>query len=291
MRYRVRHTTTYVYDDAVSICHNEVRLTPRSTPHQRCLRTLLTVDPPPPALHSQLDYFGNPATFFILEEPHHEMAVCAESEITLSPGPPVDPVLTPPWESVRDGLPRDRSAAGLLAYSFRFDSPHVPCDPALAAYAAPSFTAQRPILDAALDLTRRIHRDFRYRPGVTSVATSVLEVLAERHGVCQDFAHLELACLRSLGLAARYVSGYVRTTRSPVRERLVGADASHAWIAVWCGEAGWVELDPTNDRIPSDEHVVLAWGRDYADVSPMRGVILGGGASHQVDVAVDVTPL
>jgi transglutaminase-like putative cysteine protease len=200
-----------------------------------------------------------------------------------------DPTQTPPWEEVRDQLARDRSPAWLDAFQFTFDSRYVLAAARYADYAANSFTPGRPILEAALDLTRRIHKAFVYDPRATTLATPVAEVFEKRRGVCQDFAHLMLACLRSLGLAVRYVSGYLSTVPPPGKERLVGADATHAWVSVFCGLGGWIDLDPTNDQIPADRHVLLAWGRDYDDVSPLKGVILGGG-QHVVKVSVDVLP-
>jgi transglutaminase-like putative cysteine protease len=296
MNYRVRHTTRYTYTQPVAIAHNEVRLTPRSGGLQHARRTQLAIDPAPSVLSQQVDFFGNTAHFFTLQAPHREMTVTAVSDVSLKSAPPPAADATAPWEQVRSALREDLSATGLDAYQFVFESPYVRWDADVADYAAPSFPPDRPLLEAALDLTRRIHADFKYEPGVTSVATPVAEVLRDRHGVCQDFTHLEIACLRSLGLAARYVSGYVLNLAGhPAiagarREKMVGADASHAWLAVYDPGRGWIDLDPTNDTIPSDQHVTVAWGRDYGDVSPVRGVILGGG-DHKVAVAVEVTPV
>ncbi|HXK25275.1 MAG TPA: transglutaminase family protein [Myxococcota bacterium] len=306
MHYRVTHTTTYAYEELVSICHNEMRLEPRSAPRQRCLATALAIEPTPAVLGSSLDYFGNRASFFTLQEPHHRMVVTARSELEVSSVRPVRPSATPAWEELREQIRTQTTHEALSACEMSFESPLVPALPAFARYAAPSFSAGRPMLDAVLDLTHRIHADYEYRPGATSVTTPVEEVLARRHGVCQDFAHLELACLRALGLPARYVSGYLHTRRArrdeakeeeaereepagePTGEAaLVGADASHAWVSVWCGDAGWIDVDPTNDLVTGDHHLTLAWGRDYADVAPIKGVILGGG-EHTVEVAVDV---
>jgi transglutaminase-like putative cysteine protease len=301
MRYRVTHTTTYAYEELVSICHNEMRLEPRSAPRQQCLATALAIDPTPAVLTTDLDYFGNRASFFTVQEPHHRMVVTARSELEIASVRPVRPSATPAWEALRERIREHHSHEALSAFEMTFDSPLVPVEPAFAEYAQASFETGRPILDAVLDLTHRIHADFEYRPGATSVTTPVQEVFAQRHGVCQDFAHVELACLRAQGLAARYVSGYLHTRRardpsaaedpsgdgSDRTEHLVGADASHAWVSVWCGDAGWIDVDPTNDLVTSDQHVTLAWGRDYADVAPIKGVILGGG-EHTVEVGVDV---
>jgi transglutaminase-like putative cysteine protease len=200
---------------------------------------------------------------------------------------PVRASATPAWEALRERIREHHSHEALSAFEMTFDSPLVPVVPAFAEYAQASFEPGRPILDAVLELNSRIHADFEYRPGATSVTTPVQEVFAQRHGVCQDFAHIEIACLRALGLPARYVSGDIRTRPAAGRERLLGADASHAWLSVWVGEAGWIDLDPTNDGVAADQHVTLAWGRDYADVAPIKGVILGGG-EHTVEVAVEV---
>jgi transglutaminase-like putative cysteine protease len=193
-----------------------------------------------------------------------------------------------PWESVRERLDDE---AALRAYEFAFDSPHAIVDEAVYDYAGLSFVPGRPVLEATMDLTARIFREFEYRGGVSDVSTPVREVFAMRQGVCQDFAHLQIACLRSLGLAARYVSGYLLTHPPEGKEKLIGSDASHAWLSIWAGDAGWVDFDPTNNVIPGIEHITLGWGRDYGDVSPITGFIIGGGGAHQVSVAVDVSPL
>ena len=290
MNYRVRHTTRYTYSHPVAIAHNEVHLTPRTGGLQHTRRTQLAIDPAPSVLSQQQDFFGNTIHFFTLQAPHHEMTVTAVSDVSLRPERPPAPEDTQPWEKVRAALRQDLSLAGLDAYQFVFESPYGRWDDETAAYAAPSFPPGRPLLVAALDLIHRIHADFTYEPGATSVATPVAEVLRDRRGVCQDFTHLAIACLRSVGLTARYVSGYVLNLGSKDGARLVGADASHAWLAVYDPQHGWIDLDPTNDTIPSDQHVTVAWGRDYGDVSPVKGVILGGG-EHTVAVAVDFTPV
>jgi transglutaminase-like putative cysteine protease len=276
VNYRVSHVTTYRYEELASVCHNELRLTPRAGTHQRPRRTQLRVDPAPSALIPHLDFFGR------------QLVITAKSDVEVTAAIP--PEATPPWEAVRERLRHDRSADALDAYQFVFESPRVAPDEDVVAYAAPSFPEGRDLLEAVRDLTGRIHTEFAYDQSATTVATPVADVLRDRRGVCQDFAHLEIACLRGLGLSARYVSGYILTTPPPGTARLVGTDASHAWVSVWLGDAGWVDVDPTNDQLPSDQHVTVAWGRDYADVSPLRGVVLGGG-EHQVTVAVDVAPL
>jgi transglutaminase-like putative cysteine protease len=290
MKYRVTHTTAYRYVKQVSLCHNLVHLTPRDCARQTCLFRQLHITPPPKLCVEQTDFFGNLATYFMVEEPHEHLTVKAVSEAEVLPLAMPTEVVTPPWESVRAFLEYDRSPQALEACQFVYDSHYVKANAALAEYAAPSFPAGRPMFEAARDLTRRIYRDFRYDAKATTVATPLHEVLERRRGVCQDFAHLQIGCLRSIGLSARYVSGYLRTYPAPGEERLVGVDASHAWLSVYCPGLGWVDLDPTNDLIPSDGHLILAWGRDYDDVSPVKGVNLGGGR-HSVAVGVDVAPL
>jgi transglutaminase-like putative cysteine protease len=287
MLYHVTHTTTYEYSEPVSLCHNSLHLKPRNCPRQQCYTTELFVRPEPGQMQNQQDYFGNPVTCFTIQQPHYRLQLRAESWIEVTPPDPLDLHATPPWEAVRDDLRVDRSQAGLEAYQFVFESRYLQRSEELAAYAAPSFPPQRPLAAAVADLTRRIHEEFRYDQRATTVATPVHEVLAHRRGVCQDFAHLQLGCLRSLGLPARYVSGYLVTTPPPGQARLTGADASHAWISVYCPGVGWIDFDPTNNHIPGDTHITLAWGRDYDDVSPVRGIILGGGVST-LTVGVDV---
>jgi transglutaminase-like putative cysteine protease len=287
MLYRVTHVTAYAYEAKVSISHNETRISPRRTPGQTPRRTQLLVEPAPVVLTSATDYFGNTVHFFSLEEGHDRLSVTAVSEIDVSGIEPPAAALTPNWESVPGAIRRDRSSTGLEALGYTFDSPYVRESAGLRDYAAESFRPGRAVLEAAFELTQRIYRDFKYESGVTSIATPLSQVMKERRGVCQDFAHLEIAMLRSFGLPTRYVSGYLRTRPAPGRTRLAGADASHAWLSMYCPGFGYVDLDPTNGVIPKDEHVTVAWGRDFSDVSPVRGVILGGG-EHSLRVSVDV---
>lgn len=290
MNYKVSHTTVYYYDESVPICQNEVRLTPRHFGAQTCLSNRLLVKPQPAKIEKRLDYFGNHVSSFSIEEGHQKLSVAAVSRVRVDENAPLNASASVAWEQLRDRLPRDRSGEGLGAYQFTFDSDYVQASPELAAYAGPSFTSGRPCVEAVLELTHRIFADFTFDPTATTVNTPVLEVLRLRRGVCQDFAHLQISCLRSLGLAARYVSGYLLTMPPPGQPRLIGADVSHAWLSVYCGEQGWIDFDPTNDQIPSTRHITLAWGRDYADVCPIKGVFLGGG-QHRMTVSVDVSPL
>jgi len=290
MLYKSIHTTIYDYVKPVSLCHNLFHLTARSGSWQTRRAIELRISPPSSVMTERIDFFGNTATFATIEEPHRELSVTAVNVAEIAPVAPPKAELTPPWEAAREQLRTDVGADVLAASQFVFDSPYIPTDERFAAYAAPSFPPGRPILEAVLDLTARIHAEFRYDPSATTIATPIKEVLEQRHGVCQDFAHLQIGCLRSLGLAARYVSGYLVNTPPPGRPRLVGAEASHAWVSFFCPGFGWIDLDPTNNQVPYDHHIVLAWGRDYDDVSPIKGVILGGG-NHTVKVTVDITPI
>jgi transglutaminase-like putative cysteine protease len=284
VRYRIHHVTRYVYSEGVSLCHNLAKLTPRQVPGQTVHHSLLTISPSPAIRTDHLDSFRNPCTNVTIQEPHRELILTAAHEITVSTAG--TPTRKDAWERVRDQLQTDRSADWLDATEFHFESPMIPTSPRYATYAAESFRPGRGVLEAAFDLTQRIHRDFKYDPRATNVTTTVAELFEQRRGVCQDFAHFQIACLRSLGLAARYVSGYLSTTPPPGRPRLIGADATHAWVSVFCGADGWVAMDPTNSTLANERHIVLAWGRDYSDVCPVKGVILGGG-NHRVEVSVD----
>jgi len=288
--YDVSHRTTFAYSQDVSISHHVLHLAPRPCPRQERLRSTILVEPAPSLRSDGEDYFGNPVTFLTVQEPHDRLLVHARSRVEVRREPSVNLQQTAPWEEVARALERVGDPVTLDADQYAFDSPYVATDKETYDYALASFTPGRPILAAAMDLTGRIYREFTYEGGVTDVSTPVEEVLASRKGVCQDFAHLEIACLRSLGLAARYVSGYLLTRPPEGKEKLVGSDASHAWLSVWAPRVGWIDFDPTNDMIPHDEHISLAWGRDYGDVSPINGFIVGGG-SHQVAVAVDVHPV
>jgi transglutaminase-like putative cysteine protease len=290
MIYRVTHRTTYSYEDPVSVSHHLVRLTPRDMPGQHCHETLISILPEPVATSTQDDYFGNIQTFFTLQEPHDSLTVEASSELEVFTLRRRDFSLSPPWENVVESLVDDSSDDGLDAYQFVFGSQRVGASRELADYAREAFPARRPLLEAVYELTRIIHRDFQFDTKATEVTTPVQAFFEKRRGVCQDFAHLQIACMRSLGLPGRYVSGYLRTLPPPGKPRLVGADASHAWCSAWCPGEGWVDFDPTNNCVPTDGHITVAWGRDYSDVSPIHGVLLGG-AKHTLHVGVDVTPI
>ncbi|MGE0759161.1 MAG: transglutaminase N-terminal domain-containing protein [Pirellulaceae bacterium] len=290
MKYKVTHTTTYEYTAMVSVSQNIARLTPRPTPLQTCSYHRLQVTPPPQQTGKRTDYFGNSVATFTILQAHRRMAVTAVSKVAVVGRPPSGYEASLPWDRVRDSLAVDHTRAGLDAHQFCFPSPHVPASAALGEYARASFPPGRPLVEAILDLTMRIHSDFKYDPAATTVSTPIDEVFQRRRGVCQDLAHVQIGCLRALGLAARYVSGYLRTYPPPGKPRLVGADASHAWIAVYGGGLGWIDIDPTNNSLPGDEHITIAWGRDYSDVCPISGMFTGGG-QHSMVVSVDVEPL
>lgn len=287
--YRVSHRTTYEYNGPVEQSYNEAHLRPRATDRQHCDSHTLTIEPEPTSRSEYVDAFGNAVTIFVVEGGFQRLSVTATSEVTVHGTPPPPPSL--PWESAQWLLDIDRQSGSRHARQYRAPSRLVPASPDLAQYALPSFGAGRPLVDAVVDLAGRIHRDFIYEPGFTSVTTPLLEVLQHRRGVCQDFAHLAVGCVRSIGLAARYVSGYIETIPPEGQPHLLGTDASHAWFSVYVPGWGWIDVDPTNDQLVSDSYVTTAWGRDYWDVSPLRGSVEGGGTSHTMDVAVDVTPV
>jgi transglutaminase-like putative cysteine protease len=287
MKYRVIHTTEFLYETRVGLCYNEARLLPRELPHQKVLSAELQIGPLPNDHYERLDYFGNRTAYFSIQQPHDRLVVTAISEVEVGKSNLFDSAESLPWEGVRDRLRSDRSARGMEAFQFTLDSPMVGVDDLLTDYARPSFPPGRALAEAVRDLMQRIFREFKYDPEFSTLATPLKEVLAHRSGVCQDFAHLAIGCLRAQGLAARYVSGYIETQPPPGHERLVGADASHAWFSVYQPGAGWLDFDPTNNQLPGDRHITVAWGRDYADVTPLKGVAYGGG-EHELKVAVDV---
>jgi transglutaminase-like putative cysteine protease len=290
VKYRVTHSTRYGYEEAIPLSHNLVLLRPRNHANQTCLDYQLTLLPVPAVKNDGFDYFGNHVTWFSLQEPHMVLRIAAESEVEvqLSPDRALDS--GPTWEQVLQILGVAPDAETLAAIEYVFESSHVPWSPELADLARPSFATGKPFLRCLLDLTQRIHKDFKFLAGSTKIETPVVDVLHSGEGVCQDFAHLQICCLRSLGFSARYVSGYIATAPPPGQERLVGADASHAWISVFVPGSGWVDFDPTNGMMPSDGHITLAWGRDYDDVGPTKGILIGG-KHHSLDVSVDVVPV
>ncbi len=291
MRYRVTHTTTYRYLQSVGLSYNEVRMQPRPCPQQQLIASNLQIRPLPADYRTRTDFFGNQVAWFSIREPHREFVVTATSEVlVLSQPAQLDFSHGMSWEAVKDALKTDRSEAMLEARQFTLDSPFIAADANLAAYAQASFPPGKPLTEAIYDLMQRIHRDFTFDPEFTNLATPLATVLEHRRGVCQDFAHLAIGCIRSQGLAARYVSGYIETLPPPGKKKLVGADASHAWFSVYLPDLGWMDFDPTNNQLPGDRHIIVAWGRDYSDVTPLKGVIFGG-QNHELKVAVEVTNL
>lgn len=299
----VEHLTHYRYAAPVELAHHLGYLRPLDGPGQQLLDFAMDVSPAPMHMRHEDDWLGNRRSCFTVTTPHRELRVHVTSRVRITAAAAVDPQSTPPWEQVRQRLSYQAGAPFEPASEFVFASPFVPATlPALRAFAGPSFPPGRPLAQAAIDLMARIHTDFKYCSDATKIETPLTEVLSTREGVCQDFAHLMIGALRSLGLAARYVSGYLLTgpLKTPAQTGaetapMVGADASHAWVAVWCpsvdgAPARWIELDPTNNMLPSVTHVRLGFGRDYGDVTPLRGVIRGGG-EHQLAVHVKTNQL
>ncbi|WP_047283696.1 MULTISPECIES: transglutaminase family protein [Pseudomonas] len=292
-RYQVFHDTHYRYDSPVSLAQQLAHLWPRACAWQRCSERQLLISPDPTNRRDEQDVFGNPLTRLAFERPHDELLVNAQLSVEVLERPALDFAASLPWDAARGALTysgQPLSEALLEACRYRFESPYVHLKQSFVEFCASCFVPGRPLLQGAQALMEKIFSEFTFDAEATQVATPLVEVLERRRGVCQDFAHLMLACLRSRGLAARYVSGYLLTQPPPGQPRLIGADASHAWVSVFCPVLGWVDFDPTNNVQPALEHITLAWGRDFSDVSPLRGVILGGG-SHDPDVRVTVMPL
>lgn len=290
-RYRVVHETRYKYHSTVTLSQQYLHLTPRSFAYQDLDSHLIWLDPVVNDSRDAVDFFGNCTRHVALSVPHDSLLVHAQSTVSLRARPGLAHIAgSLPWESVRDMMAKEKSAATLEACRYLYASPHVTCFAELEAYARVSFTPGRLQLDAALELTQRIFDDFEFDPKATDISTPLDQVLRGRRGVCQDFAQLMIGCLRSIGLPARYMSGYILTHPPAGKPRLVGADASHAWVSVFCPALGWIDFDPTNRCLVQHEHITLGWGRDFSDVTPMRGIVLGGGR-QELSVEVTVTPL
>ena len=294
MRYRIHHETAYEYASEVLHAHHILHLVPRPAPFQQCVEHTISVEPAPYRRRDSVDAFGNALTRIEFEHPHRRLDVVTEMEVDVYPRPKVFAAHSVPWERLSAELAYHGAwptRENLEACRFRHESPYVRVKQEFTDYAAECFPPGRPMLDCADALMVKLHRELKYAPGETTVRTPVREVLKNRRGVCQDFSHLMIACLRSRGLAARYVSGYLRS--GPVRSNkapespAIGAGASHAWVAVYIPPFGWLEFDPTNNVFVTTGHIAVAWGRDFGDVSPLHGVILGG-ASHELKVSVDV---
>ena len=314
MKYQITHTTEYHYSQAVGLCQNEARLQPRNFGRQYCDSSRFDIKPSPSDFRERLDFFGNRVAYFAIQQAHTHLSLTVISDVTLFPKQNLLGLFDQmTWEQVRhllqEAMPpmqaQAQSQQGQCqsqmqhqnhapdffdAQQYLLDSTMVATSPELTDYARSSFQPNRPLLEVVQDLMARIYKDFTYDPNFTSIATPLSDVLHFRRGVCQDFAHLAIACLRAYGIAARYVSGYVETIAEPGKPRLVGADASHAWFSVYSPGIGWLDFDPTNNAVPLDQHITLAWGRDYADVTPLKGIAFGGG-QHTLSVSVDVLRL
>ena len=287
-RYEITHRTVYRYSDVVTSSYGRGFLTPRDSTRQRCLFHELVLDPEAADSSTSRDGYGNLSSYFHVTRPHRRLSVTSRSIVEVDPPPPdfyQVASAAAPWEIARPVGPD-----GALACEFTLDLAPPEITEAVRAYAAPTFAPGRPLIDVLRDLNARIHRDFTYRSGSTTVSTQVSEVLAAREGVCQDFARLAIACLRANGLAASYVSGYLATDPPPGRERMVGVDATHAWASVWTPKDVWLGLDPTNDQMVDERYVTVGFGRDYADVPPLRGIIYTDSDRSVIDVSVDVAP-
>jgi transglutaminase-like putative cysteine protease len=309
VKYRITHTTVYNYNQSVELCQNEARLQPRDFWRQQCQPSHFEIFPEPCDFQERIDYFGNHVAYFAIQQAHKQLIVTAISEVTIYPEQQIFDLFNQlSWEQSRQLLletplqlqsqvqsqahnqNQSQHLDMLDARQYLIDSPMITTNDELSSYAEPSFLPNRPLVEVVRDLMGRIYRDFTYDPSFTTIATPLSEVLSHRRGVCQDFAHLAIGCLRSYGIAARYVSGYVETRPEPGKARIVGADASHAWFSVYIPGIGWLDYDPTNNTLPLNQHISLAWGRDYADVTPLKGIAFGGG-QHTLSVSVDVLRL
>lgn len=287
LSFHISHRTLYEYQSPVTQAEHLVKLRPRRLRSQRRLQHELSINPRPTLSDTHTDYFGNQTSLIGHQTPLDRLEIVSESQVAVALPFVPDPAETPAWENVRARILTDRGGPTLEALEYCFDSPAISIPTGIHNYAAPSFSPGRPLLEAAADLTKRIFEDFEFDPTATTVSTPVEKVLEERRGVCQDFAHFQIACFRAIGLAARYVSGYLETAPPPGGVKLIGADASHAWVSIFCPDIGWIDLDPTNGCLPSMRHITIGWGRDYTDICPIKGVIVGGH-DPELKVAVDV---
>jgi transglutaminase-like putative cysteine protease len=287
MNYEIVHTTEYHYEDSISLCHNSARLIPRATANQVCKKTNMRILPQPDAINEYIDFFGNKVVYFAIQQEHKQLVVTVTSTVSIDPaGQKNGSENKVGWEEAKKLL-NEIKPEFLEAKAFVLETAMTTLSPGILEYAKASFAPARPLFEAALDLMHRIHKDFEFKPGMTTIATPLASVLEQHKGVCQDFAHLAIACLRSQGLPARYVSGYVETIPPPGKEKLSGVDASHAWFSVFIPNTGWIDFDPTNNMIPSDQHITIGWGRDYSDVTPLKGVVFSSG-KHELNVSVNV---
>lgn len=290
MKFRVQHKTTYSYSAPVTLCYNMAHLVPRDTDNQRCYNHWLNVTPAPVYQNEGVDYYGNKTFYFSIQEPHQTLTIDVVSYLDVQPTPWSEMIDTHTLTcgELRAILKRTENEEARMASEFVLDSAQIQRSDNLAAFVDELFQDDQPVLKATMALTSKIFNEFTFDPAATDVTTPPEQVLEQKRGVCQDYAQLAIGCLRSVGLAARYMSGYIETLPPPGQERLVGADASHAWFAIFIPDVGWVEFDPTNNLIASDQHIVTGWGRDYADITPLQGVVFEGGDTHSLSVAVDV---
>lgn len=292
MKYRVRHTTHYKYASRVTHCYNMANIVPRNTNRQKCLSSRIEVLPHPSVTNRRVDYFGNEAYHFEIQKPHKELAITAISEVEVADSiQDMNLDFSESYAEALDSIHQAVSEESLEAREFLLNSPIIKVSKDLIDYAKPSFNADRSLRDCVRELTHRIFTEFAYDPNFTTIATPLADVLKHKRGVCQDFAHLQVGCLRAMGIPAKYVSGYLETLPPPGQKKMVGADESHAWIAYFSPKEGWVEFDPTNNTLAESQHIVTALGRDYYDVTPVKGVIFGGGKSPVLTVSVDVARL
>jgi transglutaminase-like putative cysteine protease len=287
-RFRVLHRTEYTYEHEMADGFTAAHLLPRWTPTQTVESSELRIVPVPDERDTVFDQLGNTLSLFAVHHPHRSL--CVEAELVVAVHVPDVPVESAPWEAVVRAASSARGDDALEVGPYLAHTAATPAAPGLSSLTT-EFTPGRPVLEAVRALCGRIHREFRFDPAATDVSTPLADVLAQRHGVCQDFAHVGVAALRSVGVPARYVSGYLETLPPPGQPKLVGVDASHAWCSVWAGECGWVDFDPTNDQMPPRRHITVAWGRDYDDVAPVRGVVIGPPGGQTLGVSVDVTAL
>lgn len=290
MKFRVQHKTTYSYSAPVTLCYNMAHLVPRDTENQRCFNRQIIVTPVPVYQSEGSDYFGNQTFYFSIQDPHQTLTIDVVSYLDVQPTNWGELVDTHPLTcgELRQILAKGESEDALMAKEYCLDSLQIKRSEKLREFAAELFTDEKRLLPSTMAFMYKIFSEFTFDPTATDVTTPPEQVLEQKSGVCQDYAQLAIGCLRSMGIAARYMSGYIETLPPPGQERLVGADASHAWFSVFVPDLGWVEFDPTNNLLASDQHIVTGWGRDYADITPLQGVVFEGGDSHSLSVSVDV---
>lgn len=286
MLYSITHTTTYLYHEQVSLCHNIAMLAPRNTATQICQSSNIIISPLPEVLDTHIDFFGNKAIYFVVEQEHDTLSVTVSSVIEKLPAPCNTPISTTSWETAREIL--QHSTGGFINEKQFIAATDITFPTAaISDYAAVSFTSGQPLYNAVYHLMQRIFTDFKFTPGFTTISTPLSTVMKERKGVCQDFAHLAISCMHAMGLPAKYVSGYIETLAPEGKEKLTGVDASHAWFSVFIPDMGWVDFDPTNNKIPDEQYITVGWGRDYFDIVPLKGVIMSSN-THEMMVSVDV---